>query len=253
MNHIISQALSELSLDSHIHITPDLEIQIAPHIDSFEYFSNFPYEAWKPAAPRVAFIKHYATGERLLDIACGGHPVTANIHIPYKAGMDISPKAALMPKDQFQDFYLCDFTQTSAKYLQRLGTFDTIVCSEFLEHTKNPAAVIQKILPLMHSRSKLLITVPSGESIAMRIDKYTHNGNWHRFDLFHKTHLSLLPLPQWQHLFATVGLDQIIFDFRPSDLIENFPKENFPGWKNICSYNPRYLAHQYFFGLQKKK
>ena len=253
MNHIISQALSELSLDSHIHITPDLEIQIAPHIDSFEYFSNFPYEAWKPAAPRVAFIKHYATGERLLDIACGGHPVTANIHIPYKAGMDISPKAALMAKDQFQDFYLCDFTQTSAEYLQRLGTFDTIVCSEFLEHTKNPTATLEKILPLLHSKSKLLITVPSGESIAMQLDKYTHKGHWHRFELFHKTHTSLLPLPAWHHLFSTAGLEEVVFDFRPSDIVENFPKENFPGWKQLCSLAPQYFGHQYFFALKKKK
>ena len=224
-------------------------------LSAYARYQQFPYEDWKPAPQRIEFIRSHAIGKTLVDIACGGHPVTEKVKILYKVGVDISPKAKEMARGKFHIFYPLDFEATPIEELQRiLGKYDTVVASEFLEHTFNPQQTLEKLAALLntgHNYARLLLTIPNGQSLAGKVDKLRNNGEWKRFDTFHKNHISLLPLEEWEKRFAEAGLKIKVFDFRPSDIIEGFPKETTPGWKLLCSLAPRYLAHQYFFVLEK--
>ena len=222
-------------------------------LDKFlSIYQQFPYDDWKPSQQRVDFIKKHVMGETLIDIACGGHPVTQELSMGYKAGVDISVKAGQMARNKFNHFYLLDFEAASIDDVKELGTYDTVITSEFLEHTINPCEVVKKMIPLMKPRGRLLVTVPNGVSIAGYVDKLRNNGEYNRFKMYHRTHISLLSKKQWDQTFEDAGLKVELFDFRTSDIVEGFPKEGFLGWKSLCSLNPNNFAHQFYYVLGKR-
>ena len=230
----------------------ELKRQVKENPLYFNRFGDFPYDNWKPARQRVEFINKYAKGSSLLDIGCGYHPVTSEIRIKRKVGLDVSARAALKSEKEFNEFYFLDIANTGKEVLkENLGTFDTIVAAEFLEHLENPADVIEKIEYLLNPKGRALVTLPNGGSIAGMVDKLRNNGEYGRFKLYHKTHANLLKIGEWERLFKMAGLDVYLFDFRPSDVVEGFPKETMPGWKAFCSLFPDLLAHQFYFMLEK--
>ncbi|MBI4919473.1 class I SAM-dependent methyltransferase [archaeon] len=218
----------------------------------FVKFKDFPYNDWKPARQRIEFINKYAKGKSLLDIGCGFYPVTTEVKIPRKVGLDVSMKAARKSWTEFTEFYFLDLTQSSKEFLKKqLGTFDVIVASEFLEHIENPLDAIKKMAFLLNKNGRILLTMPNGSSIAGTIDKLRNHGTYNRFKLFHRTHVSFLKTQEWEELFYKAGLKIEVFDFRPSDFVDNFPKEKWNWWKKICALAPNYFAHQFFYVLKK--
>ncbi len=218
----------------------------------FATFEDFPYDDWKPARQRVEFMNKHALGKSLLDIGCGFYPVTAEVQMPRKVGLDVSIRAAKKSWKEFTEFHFLDITQTDKKFLkEHLGTFDTIVASEFLEHIEKPLETIKKMACLLNPKGKIILTIPSGTSIAGIIDKLRNKGEYNRFKLFHRTHVSLLKIEEWEELFNKAGLKITFFDFRPSDFVDHFPKEKWSWWKKICKLAPNYLGHQFFFVLEK--
>lgn len=226
---------------------------MAIHSRYFIDFKYYPYDDWKPSRQRINFINKFAKGNSLLDLGCGFYPVTAEFVAERKVGVDISVKAAEKSWKEFNEFHFLDPTQINKEILKNLlGTFDTIVASELLEHLENPEGIIKKMTYLLNDDGRILITVPNGSSIAGLIDKLFHNGRFHRFKLFHRTHINLLRTDQWEKIFENGGLEIEHFDFRPSDLIENFPKETSKIWKRICKIAPNLFGHQFFYVLCKK-
>jgi len=218
----------------------------------FVRFENFPYDDWKPARQRYDFVNAHVKGNSLLDIGCGYYPITEEVNVERKVGIDVSRRAAEKAKKDFHQFYFIDITQTDKDLLRsQLGTFDTVVASEVLEHLENPGATIDKVAYLLNPRGRFIVTVPNGNSLAGNIDKLRNNGEYNRFKLYHRTHISLLKTQKWEALFKNAGLEVIAFDFRPSDLVEGFPRETTPGWKTFCRLAPNYFAHQYFYVLEK--
>ncbi len=230
------------------------EVERQKKIDAtyFVTFEDFPYDDWKPARQRIEFMNLYAKGKSLLDIGCGFYPVTAEVKMPRKVGLDVSIKAAKKSWTEFTEFYFLDATKSSKEFLkEQLGTFDVIVASEFLEHIKNPGETIEKMAYLLNKNGRIILTMPNGRSIAGTVDKLRNHGKYNRFNLFHRTHVSLLKTQEWEKLFHKAGLTVEVFYFRPSDFIDHFPKEKWNFWKKICKIAPNYLAHQFFYVLRK--
>jgi len=243
---------AELALNQVPSLEQELKRQIKGNPLYFNRFGDFPYDDWKPARQRVEFANKYAKGNSLLDIGCGYYPVTSEIRMKRKVGLDVSVKAALKSEKEFHEFYFLDIANTGKEVLkENLGTFDTVVAAELLEHLENPADVIEKIEHLLNPNGRALVTLPNGGSIAGIVDKMRNNGKYNRFKLYHRTHISLLKIKEWERLFKRAGLDVYLFDFRPSDIVEGFPSETMPGWKAFCSLFPDFLAHQFYFVIEK--
>ena len=241
-----------LALNRMPSLEQKLQRQVKGNPVYFNRFGDFPYDDWKPARQRVEFVNKYAKGSSRLDIGCGYYHVTSEISMKRKVGLDVSVRAALKSEEEFNEFYFLDIANTGKEVLkENLGTFDTIVAAEFLEHLENPADVIEKIEYLLNPEGRALVTLPNGGSIAGMMDKLRNNGKYSRFKLYHRTHASLLKIGEWERLFKRAGLDIYLFDFRPSDIVEGFPRETMPGWKAFCSLFPDFLAHQFYFILTK--
>ncbi len=249
--------MNELNQQTKLESPKTLELmglkKISKNSLYYNIFMNFPYDDWIPARQRYEFVNKYAKGKSLLDIGCGYYPISAEVKMPMKVGIDVSIKAARKSVKEFNQFYLLDISSIDKEILKKyLGNFDTIVASEILEHLEEPYSVIEKISYLLKKNGRILITVPNGNSIANKVDKLRNKGKSERFKIYHKSHVSLLSASEWIRLFDKADLEVEIFDIRPSDIVEGFPNEKTFMWKNICSINPELMAHQFFFVLKKK-
>jgi 2-polyprenyl-3-methyl-5-hydroxy-6-metoxy-1,4-benzoquinol methylase len=222
----------------------------------FAQFAHYVYDDWKPVRQRYDFVNSKAVGSSVLDVACGFYPVTSELPFARKVGIDVSQRAKEKAWKDLHEFYCLDVTQTSVDFLKTyIGTFDTIVASEFLEHLEKPQPTVAKMAALLNLGGRMLITVPSGRSIAGFVDRTRNyvagNGfSYNRFKMFHRSHKSLLKVNEWREVFETAGLQVEDLDWRPSDIVEGIPEETTPYWKTLTRIAPDYLAHQYFFTLE---
>ena len=222
------------------------------HQDSFKHFSRYNYKAWIPPRVRRNWITQWVAPDEYLDIGCGGYPVTMDIPSGQKrgVGVDISEGAAQSYKKYFKDFYVFDIEhielQEAPSLLKRFGA---VILSERLEHFHDPLLVLHKATAFLRPGGQILITYPNAYSIAQYVDRAIHLGHPHRFREFHASHIYLVRKRTLENLFAQAGLAIHYFDFRPSDIVEGFPREDTIWWKKITSLAPSLLGHQFFYVL----
>ncbi|PIS42751.1 MAG: hypothetical protein COT24_02015 [Candidatus Kerfeldbacteria bacterium CG08_land_8_20_14_0_20_40_16] len=121
------------------------------------------------------FLKESPTKIKILDVGCGN----GNISLPlaflgYQViGLDAYPEAILElnKKNNFDN--LEGVNKTFENYYPD-SKFDVIIMSEFLEHTKDPKAVLKKAKRMLLKKDGLLIlTVPNGMSLEESIRRVT--------------------------------------------------------------------------------
>jgi SAM-dependent methyltransferase len=91
---------------------------------------------------------HYGKG-RMLDVGCGGGPYRVLFpHVDSYVGIDILPSRNVDVVGDVQQLPFVD------------STFDTILCTELLEHVPKPGQALCEISRLLKPGGTLLLTVP---------------------------------------------------------------------------------------------
>lgn len=218
-----------------------------------EYFSRYDYESWKPPQVRKDWVTAWVGPGEFLDIGCGGYPVSMDVPDGRTRGVgaDIAVRAVQRFREYFKEFFFLDIEKVSAAEVPELcARFNSIVMSETLEHFRSPDEVLATVRTFLAPGGRLLITYPNAFSVAQGIDWFLHRGSWSRFRDFHDSHVYLVRKPELEALFAETGFKVVHFDFRPTDIIEGFPRETSSLWKRIASFIPSLLGHQFFYVLE---
>ena len=96
---------------------------------------------------RYEFAKKFASGKRVLDIACGsgyGSGELREAGARYVLGVDISDKAVEYAKAHYANSEV-GFTVGSAENLSSHGKFDLVVSFETIEHLEDPEIFLAEI------------------------------------------------------------------------------------------------------------
>jgi SAM-dependent methyltransferase len=90
---------------------------------------------------------------RLLDVGCGSKPYRSLFKVDAYIGMDIDTERVRLMKvaDSFYDGRVFPFISES---------FDSVVCSQVLEHVFNPDEFLGEIARVLKPGGRLLLTVP---------------------------------------------------------------------------------------------
>lgn len=167
-------------------------------------FDNLAADWWNPSGKmqalhdinplRLAFIEQRATltGKKILDVGCGGGILTESMakRDALVTGIDLSNEVLTVAKQHAKDQNLqIDYQLIAVEKLaeQQPAHYDIVTCLELLEHTSNPASIIQSCAKLCKPDGKLffstinrtlksyLFAVIGAEYILQLLPKGTHD------------------------------------------------------------------------------
>lgn len=104
-------------------------------------------------------------GAEVLDVGCGNGIISRNLgEIGFRVrGIDISEKAIVRAKE-LNRFLNVSFEVKSAEQLVADGQhYHAVICSEVLEHLKDPGKLLQVLHQTLHDNGILIVTVPNGK------------------------------------------------------------------------------------------
>jgi len=115
---------------------------------------------WPKHQERLKLCAEKMIGEKFIDVGCGcGH--STNIMQGFKmgvwSGLDFSKRAIEMAKEFFPNipfYYAPDYEMKSL-----VGEFDSVVCSEVIEHILDDKSFVDKLLEI--TKNILVLTTPN--------------------------------------------------------------------------------------------
>jgi len=99
----------------------------------------------------IPILERYATGT-MLDVGCGGMPYTSVVEdrISSYDGLDINPRTEGVR-------FVCSVMDMVPV---ESGSYDTVLCSEVLEHVPYPTTAVEEMSRVLRPGGKLIISVP---------------------------------------------------------------------------------------------
>jgi len=177
-----------------------------------------PVGKWKLLLRKVRFRPHSWPVEasvkgnnRLLDVGCGnGAKLYEFAERGYEIwGVDIGADATKVCRDLLPQGHFVQGELQKADLPS--DYFDHIRIDNALEHVPNPKEVVQKCYYLLRKGGKLLIYVPHGRSLSMRVMKGSSISSWIPF------HLLLFTKGSLKLLMKKAGFNDIhVYGYYPS-------------------------------------
>ena len=128
---------------------------------------------------------------RLMDFGCGSKPYRSLFHVAEYIGVDFENPGHPHLNEQIDVFY-------DGKHIPfEAGSFDSIFCSEVLEHVFNPDEVLRELHRVLKVGGKILITCP------FAISEHEAPNDFARYSSYGLLHLLE------KHGFEVLELDKI--------------------------------------------
>ncbi|REJ77059.1 MAG: class I SAM-dependent methyltransferase [Acidobacteria bacterium] len=158
---------------SHLEKLPDEAL----HLQALERMRQLePYYRW------ILDLVEQHLGKRILDAGCGIGNFTSLLaeHAEEVVAADLSPKNVAVLRHRFRDqpnvrIACCDLEGD----LMPLGTFDTIVMLDILEHLERDAAALTALREQLVPQGRLVIKVPAITALFGSIDEAS--GHFRRY------------------------------------------------------------------------
>ena len=99
-------------------------------------------------------------GERVLEVGCGAGHVLERFDGAIHTGIDLSANMLERTRRRLGD--AVELARSSADMLPFPdGTFDVVLCTEVLEHTPDPAAVIRELVRVARPDGRVVVSIPN--------------------------------------------------------------------------------------------
>jgi len=108
-------------------------------------------------------------GERLLEVGCGAGHVLAGFPQARRTGIDLSSTMLEWARRRLGAAVpLCRGLADGLPFPE--GAFDVVLCTEVLEHTPDPGAVLRELMRVAGPRGRVVVSIPNEN----RIDAAKH-------------------------------------------------------------------------------
>lgn len=122
-------------------------------------------------------------GERLLEVGCGGGHVLRLFPQATRTGVDVSGRMIEKARRNLDDPSVRLLKGELQEVGLHDGEFDAVICTEVLEHTVNPRAVLAEIRRVLHPKGRVVVTFPNDHLIHAVKSLLRRSGLW-RLPLF---------------------------------------------------------------------
>ena len=160
--------------------------------------------------------------DSLLDFGAGTGDLLSRLHggarFDRLAGVDLFPRPAHLPpavawhQQDLNDPVTID------------RPFDTVVCSETIEHLENPRHVFRSLRRLIRPGGLLVLTMPNQESIRSYAGLIVAGHFTHFLGTCYPAHITALLRMDLARICAETGFDPPVFEFTGDGAIPKLPR-----------------------------
>ena len=167
---------------------------------------------------------------RILDIGCGSGGNASLIKDRYPSseivGVTYSAKEAELARSHMTRVWVFDLESDIPTELldQR---FDVLICSHILEHLRDPALILARLIKMLRVGGQVLIAVPNVLSWRMRVQFLRGNFEYQSYGVLDDTHLRF-------------------FTYNTSDRLLSLSPELQLEYKRVTGSMPLWLLRRYF-------
>lgn len=191
----------------------EIMADIDPHTDCYKHPNFFIAYIHKKRLKLLYKLIKKSKGKKLIDVGCGDGFVLDYLKPLNKKlyGIDISEKRVKRVKKMVPDakIKLCSADNISYKD----NFFDITLCSEVLEHVRNPVRSIKELIRITKKNGIIIITVPNEFNVRicrllllkfpLKIADHLNNFSVKQLDkLFGRKHTSLITIPNLSRFLA---------------------------------------------------
>ncbi len=141
--------------------------EMVARYDIDRYYTGSHWIVRRIERGRIAAVERLAAaqpGDRVLEVGCGGGHVLARFAQARRMGIDLSP--AMLARTRRRHAQAVPLVQATAEGLPvRSGSQDVVLCTEVLEHTRDPAQVIAELMRVVRPEGRVVVSVPNEGNI----------------------------------------------------------------------------------------
>ena len=160
-----------------------------------------------------AAVRNHDSQLHLLDVGCGNGALLGRAQALgfVAAGIEISPRLALLVKDQFH----CEVYQQLLTELQLPeSSFDVVTMYDLIEHAENPRQDLEQVFRVLKSGGVFFILTPNDQALLRRISRVLFAASLQSFSspmrrLYYPDHLSYFTAESLSRLLGSTGFELI--------------------------------------------
>ena len=188
---------------------------------------------------------------RALEVGCGSGAtlrwLSETKGISNTVGIEISPVAAQLAKEQVQEVYCMNFECDAMP--ANVGVFDLVLCLDVLEHMVDPwAAVSRLVSDHLEPGGTIIISLPNVRHYSVVFPLLT-KGVWQYEDagLLDRTHLRFFTRSSAMELLSGLGLSH------PTYMATGFEKRSLKGILNFLTAGifQEFVTYQHYLVAHK--
>ncbi len=198
-------------------------------------------------------LKLLKPGQVVLEIGCATGYMTRYMKSSLQCrvvAVEIDGRSAEKARPFCDELVVGDIESLSLETILAHWQFDVIVMADVIEHLTHPAALLDKLKPLLKDAGYLLLSIPNGTHGALALELLDGKWEYRETGLMDRTHLHFYDKESLSDLLESCGwyvaqLDRVVI--HPRDTEMNTPWDRYP--REVTAYlekvNPEYKTYQF--------
>lgn len=181
---------------------------------------------------------------RVLDVGCSTGFLARRLQArgATVVGLELDERAAAQARRFCEAVHVGD-VETMDLPLEE-GSFDAIVCGDFIEHLRDPRAFLTRIRPFLAPHGKLVLSTPNIANWAMRLGLLFGRFRYTEWGILDRTHTHLFTRKTLNECLETAGYRVSVFDYTVPVPVLSTPRVEAIAHR-IARLRPSFFAYQF--------
>jgi SAM-dependent methyltransferase len=167
----------------------------------------------RPHGSHEKLVNLVGDAARVLDVGCSTGFLARRLQArgATVVGLELDERAAAEARRFCDAVYVGD-VETMELPLEP-GSFDAIVCGDFIEHLRDPRAFLVRIRPLLAPHGALVLSTPNIANWAMRLGLLFGRFRYTEWGILDRTHTHLFTSKTLKECLESAGYRLTVFDY----------------------------------------
>jgi O-antigen biosynthesis protein len=182
--------------------------------------------------------------ERVLDVGCSTGYLARRLSErgTKVVGLELDERAAAEARRFCEAVHVGD-VETMELPLEP-GSFDAVVCGDFIEHLRDPQVFLARVRPLLRPGGRLVLSTPNIANWAMRFGLLFGRFRYTEWGLLDRTHTHLFTRKTLKECLEAAGYRVSVFDFTVPVPVLSTPRVEALAHR-IGRVRPSFFAYQF--------